>query len=272
MTDVIHIFRPMFHPVSVVIISNHTTGNIEKTIASAEKISDDIIVMLNGNNQSQYTGNNLRARVIETHWLGFGATKNFGNQQARHNWILSLDADEELDEVSVQTIQNLDLANEKKVFAIKRLNYFGDKLVHHGAWKNDWVLRLFNKNFVSWNDALVHEKLLLPPTAIVQKINGRLHHYTVSNIEAYNQKLDAYAILMAEKYSSEGKIANLPTMYLAAAFNFAKNYFVRMGWLDKKSGLKIAIAHAQYTFKKYAHLRRLTQKKINTPSLVKESK
>ena len=263
----------MFHPVSVVIISNHTTGNIEKTIASAEKISDDIIVLLNGNNTGKHLGkNNLRARVIETRWLGFGATKNFGNQQARHNWILSLDADEELDDLSIITIKSLDLNDEKNVFAIKRLNYFGDTLVQYGAWKNDWVLRLFNKNFVSWDDALVHEKLLLPATAKVQKINGRLHHYTVSNIEAYNQKLDAYAILMAEKYSLEGKTAYWPTLYLASAFNFAKNYFVRLGWLDKKSGLKIAIAHAQYTFKKYAHLRRLTQKKINSPSLVKESK
>jgi glycosyltransferase involved in cell wall biosynthesis len=239
-------------PVSVVIICFNAAATIQQTLASAYLLSDDVIVVDSGSTDStlalvQTTG----AKLLHADWQGFGINKNKGNKEAKNDWILSIDADEELSEKLIAAISSADLSNNNVVYRVERINYLSDKRIYFGEWRNDWTTRLFNRNSVCWDDARVHETLILPQSVQVKKLPGYLHHYTSPNIDAYNQKLDKYASLVAEKYFTKGEKGIGYKIYFSPLFSFCKYYIFHAGWLDKKAGWQIAIAHAKYTFKKY---------------------
>ena len=248
-------------PVSVVIICYNAAATIQKAIASALQLTDDVIIADSGSTDgSKDVVLSTKARLVCTAWNGFGATKNRGNKEAKYDWILSMDADEELSSELIDEIKKIDFANKRIIYYFKRINYLGGKAIQFGDWQNDWVKRIFHRDQAEWDTSPVHEKLIHLPTIKLQKLNGLMHHYTANNIEAYNKKLERYSLLMAEKYYVKGKKAHWYNIYLSPVFNFTKCYLLLFGWLDKKAGWQIARAQAGYTFKKYKQLRLLRSK------------
>lgn len=249
-------------PVSVVIICFNAADTIRQTLKTARLLSDDVIVADSGStdNTSEIV-EEAGARLLQMTWEGFGASKNKGNAAAKNNWILSIDADEQLSEELIVAIRSLDLSNPNFVYRIKRINYLNGQRIYYGEWSKDWTSRLFNRKLVQWDEGPVHESLLLPDSIQIKKLDGYLHHYTSPNINAYNQKLEKYAYLVAEKYFANDKKGAAYKIYLSPLFSFFKSYIVRGGWLDKKAGLQIALAHARYTFKKYKKLAALRRER-----------
>lgn len=247
-------------PLSVVIICKNAVLTVEQTIYSARTVSDDIVVVDSGSTDgTQLLVQKAGVRLIESEWLGYGATKNLGNRAAQNDWILSLDADEALSDELAASISAIDWADKNKVYTIRRLNYLGPQPIRFGEWRNDWVVRLFHREVVQWDTAPVHENLVIPQNVEIKKLQGVLHHYTANSIEAYTRKLDQYAHLMAERYHARGKRSSLLRIYGAPLFHFLKYYFLHLGVLDKKAGWQIACAHALYTYKKYKELKRLNR-------------
>ncbi len=246
--------------ISVVIICFNAAATIRQALVSAAALSDDIIVVDSGSTDDTVSiARETGACVMLAQWKGFGANKNYGNEHAQNDWILSLDADEVLSGDLIAVIRELDFSNSKTVFKLRRLNYLNGKPVYHGEWGNDWTSRIFNRKAVQWNAAPVHERLQLPPDAHVKKIPGLIHHYTARDIGAYNNKLDVYADLVAQKYLAKGEKGMNYKVYLSPLFSFLKSYVVYAGWLDKKEGWQIAVAHARYSFRKYKKLAQLSR-------------
>lgn len=245
-------------PVSVVIISHNAAATIEQTLRSACQLSDDITVVDSGSTDNTLAiAGKWGAKLLQVGWQGFGANKNAGNAAAKYDWVLSIDSDEELSEAAVKAIRTLERSNANVVYKIKRINYLNGQRIHFGEWRNDWTIRLFNRQTVRWDDALVHERLLLPSSVLVSKLGGTLHHYTAPDISTYNRKLDRYASLVAAKYFADDEKGAALKIYISPVFSFFKFYILHAGWLDKKAGWQIAIAHARYTFKKYKKLNAL---------------
>ena len=175
--------------VSVVIICCNAAATIQKTLASAALLTDDVVVVDSGSTDStlaliQQSG----ATLLRMEWMGFGANKNKGNAAAKSDWILSLDADEELSAEAITSIKSLDYSNRQTAYALHRLNYLGSTPVKHGEWNNDWTIRLFNRKEVSWDGTLVHEELVLPASIKIKKLGGWLHHYTAKDITVYKRE------------------------------------------------------------------------------------
>jgi glycosyltransferase involved in cell wall biosynthesis len=250
----------MDKPVSVVIICCNAAATIQKTLASAFLLTTDVVVVDSGSTDSTLSIiETTNAKLVQMEWLGFGATKNKGNEAAKWDWIVSLDADEVLSNELVAAITAININEPHSVYSFHRLNYLGLTPIKYGEWKNDWTVRLFNRQLVRWDDAPVHEKLILPPAVKNKKLNGWLHHYTAVNIDNYKQKLEKYAASMAEKYYAKGKKAPNYKIYISPVFSFLKYYIVHLGWMDGEAGWQISRAHALYTFKKYKKLKELHQ-------------
>ena len=126
-------------------------------------------------------------------------------------------------------------------------------------WGNDRHIRLFNRNKVKWNDAEVHESLLLPGQVKIISVPGYVLHRTAVNINEYEIKTRNYASLNAEKYFKQGKRSGELKMFFSAVFSFIKNYFFRLGFLDGVTGYHCARINAEYTFLKYKRLKELSQ-------------
>ena len=247
---------------SVVIVCKNGAKVIGETIKSFSGLTDDILIYDNGStDDTKEMVNQSNARLIEGSWEGFGKTKNKANALAKHDWILSLDADESIDEQLKENLLQLNLADESKVFEFKFKNFLGDKWLRYGEWGNDKHIRLFNKKKISWNDADVHESLLLPTEVKVISIPGNVLHKTAPDITAYEKKMENYAALNAEKYFKQQKRSGSFKMFFSAVFSFIKNYFFKLGFLDGATGYHCARINARYTFLKYKGLNELWRKK-----------
>ena len=246
--------------ISVVIICRNEAHIIGKTIAAAKRVSDDVVVVDSGSTDgTQQIATNGGANLLKTDWQGYGKNKNKGVAIAKHNWILSIDADEIIDEVLTQELNDLVFTEATIVYNLRFRAFLGKDMIRYGEWANDAHIRLYNRKKVSWNEAQVHEALLFPDDVKVLTLKGYIHHYTSKNIEDFAHKTVNYAMLNALKYHQQGKKAGWLKCRLAPVFSFVKNYLFRLGFLDGAPGFTVAKMNAWYTWLKYMRLRELNK-------------
>lgn len=243
---------------SVVIVCKNGANVIGETIKSFAGLTDDVVIYDNGSTDGtpEIVKQN-GARFFEGEWSGFGKTKNKANALAKYDWILSLDADEAIDEELKRNLLQHELADEVKVYEFGFKNFLGNKWLRFGEWGNDRHIRLFNRKQVKWDDAEVHESLILPGTAKKINIRGHVLHRTAASVDEYRNKMSRYADLNAEKYFKQGKKAGIFRIYFAPVFSFIFNYFFKLGFLDGATGFSCAKVNAEYTFQKYKRLNQL---------------
>ena len=245
---------------SVVIACKNGANVIGETIKSFAGLTDDILVYDNGSiDGTQEIAKQNGASLFEGEWLGFGKTKNKANALAKYDWILSLDADEAIDEELKKNLLQLDLTDELKLYEFRFKNFLGNRWLRFGEWGNDKHIRLFNRKQVKWNDAEVHESLILPEEVRKVNIPGYVLHKTAASVDEYRNKMNKYASLNAEKYFKQGKKAGTFRTYLSPVFSFIFNFFFKLGFLDGATGFSCAKINAEYTFQKYKKLKELNQ-------------
>ena len=251
---------------SVVIICRNEAHIIGKTIAAAQRFSNDVVVVDSGSTDgTQNIVTNVGAKLIETGWEGYGINKNKGVAAAMHDWILSIDADEIVDDVLIEQMQTLSLSDISVVYNICFRAFLGDDMIRYGEWWNDQHIRLYNRTYTRWDEAAVHEGLVFPANTKTLTIKqGHIHHYTSKNIEDFAAKTINYAMLNAEKYFRQGRKANWLQCRVAPAFSFVKNYLLRLGFLDGEPGYTVAKMNAWYTWLKYTRLRELNRNEKKT--------
>ncbi|MFM6924222.1 MAG: glycosyltransferase family 2 protein [Ferruginibacter sp.] len=242
----------------MVIITKNEAHIIANTLQSLQAVTNDIVIVDSGSTDDTVNiCKKFNATVIETDWSGYGINKNKGIEAAKHDWILSLDADEAIDADLQQSLIQLSSANEDEVFDIRFKNFFCNKWIRFGEWGFDWHIRLFNRKKVKWNNVTVHENLIFPAGVTITKLRGNILHYTVQNRQEYDNKTDQYARMNAKKYFAAGKSPNSIKQYLSPVFAFIQHYIFRLGFLDGKEGFIIAKTTARYTFLKYRYLKEM---------------
>lgn len=242
---------------SAVIIARNEAANIERVINSVLGVVSEVIVIDSGSTDGTQTlAKGLGARVLETEWLGYGATKNWGAQQANNSWILSLDADEELSDQLRTTIGRLSLdeLSPKHIYGFKRLTKFCGKWIHHGAWSRDVVWRIYHRDFGTWSSRPVHETLQNEGGNQQLELAGVLKHYSFPSLDHYHEKHDSYAQLGAETLYKEGKEATWIKLYLAPVWRGFKGYILQGGWRDGAAGWQIAKLDYRHVKDKYKRL------------------
>lgn len=250
---------------SIVIVCKNEAAVIRHLLDSAQTITDDVVVYDNGSTDETVTiaRQYPNVHVHEGAWEGFGKTKQHATALAKHDWILSLDADEALDETLQQTLVQLQLNDPAVAYNILFKNFLGNKHIRWGEWGFDAHIRLFHRAQVHWNDAQVHEQLIIPKHIKIKKLRGHVLHRTVTDTVVYSRKVVHYALLNAEKYFKRGKHATFSKRYIAPRFTFIKFYIFMLGFLDGWEGLVCARMTAYYTFLKYARLYELHKAEKN---------
>lgn len=245
---------------SVVIVCKNGANVIRETIKSFSTLTDDILIYDNGSTDGTHEiVRQSDAKLAEGSWEGFGKTKNKANDLAKYDWILSLDADEAIDDELKRNLLQLELIDEMKVYELRFKNFLGNKWLRFGEWGNDKHIRLFNRSKIKWDNAEVHESLLLPNEVTKIALQGYVLHKTAASIKEYEEKTKNYAVLNAKKYFKQGKTTGELKIFFSAIFSFIKNYFFKLGFLDGATGFHCARINAGYTFLKYKKLKELSQ-------------
>lgn len=236
----------MKSPISVVIIALNEAANISQCVTKAALISDDIIVVDSGSTDATVTlAEAAGAKVHQMQWQGYSSTKNEANTLTRHDWILSLDADEILSEELIASIQECTL-EEKTVYLLSRLNNYCGHWIRHSNWYPDYVYRLFDRRFCRWQGEFVHEKLNFPADFNLIKLKGDLLHYTYRTAEEHYRKIERYAELSAREKLAKGKNSSPLKLLILPFFKFISVYIFHLGILDGAAGYQIARREAYY--------------------------
>lgn len=247
---------------SIVIVCRNEAHIIEQSLQTMLGCTDDILVYDNGSTDgTQEKVVRAGGRLVEGPWEGFGPTKNKAVGLAKYDWILSLDADEGLDEALRRSLNEWKPDSDTTVYNIAFRNFLGERHLAYGEWGRDSHIRLFNRKQIKWDEAPVHEKLILPKTVTVHRLKGHVLHRTMKDLQDYSSKMVYYAMLGAEKYFQQGKKASWVKLHLSPGFNFFKFYFIQLGFLDGYAGYFSARMTSWYTFMKYARLKELWQNK-----------
>lgn len=241
--------------ISAVLITKDEARNVERCLASLAPVADEILVMDGFSTDDTVARcERLGARVVQHGWLGFGPQKNLANGLARHEWILSVDADEALDPFLQRALAEAKATGLHGVYEIARLNWYYGRFVRHGLEYPDRKVRLFPKSKVSWDGSLVHERLRFAEPLPVTRLDGHLLHFTYQRIAEHVAKQDRYTSLAAEDAYRRGVRPSLAKLLLSPLAVLLKSYLLKRGFLDGTHGLLLAILHAHGAFLKAAKL------------------
>ncbi len=242
----------MANLLSVTIITLNEEKNIERCLKSVLWADEILIVDSGSTDKTLEICKKYNCKIIQTEWLGFGPTKKLAVKFAAHDWILCIDADEQVTEELKQRIGQI-LANPQAVgYRIKRKSFYLGKMINHCGWDRDFPLELFNRQFGNFNDKLVHEFVVL--SGEVKKIKQPLLHYTYPSIASHIKKMDKYSQLGAESAAQKGKSATISGAIIRGIIKFIKMYFLQLGFLDGKIGFVLCYNSAFGTYLKYLKL------------------
>lgn len=248
---------PVRPPLSVVIVARNEERNLPRCLASVRGWTDDIVVALNGTTDgSEAAARAAGATVQHLEWRGYRDTKNAALALARHDWVLSLDADEEVSpalRADILTfLARLDLAR----FAgaqFPRKVWFIDRWITHGDWYPDLSLRLFHRARARWGgDAIVHEKAECDGP--VATLRGDLHHYSFPDVSAHVAKINPFADLFLRQRRESGGGFSAAAAVGRPLWRFLRAYVLKRGFLDGYPGLYIAVATAFGVFVRHTRL------------------
>jgi glycosyltransferase involved in cell wall biosynthesis len=225
------------------------------------KVSDDIVVVDSGSTDgTQQIVTASGARLIETtDGMVTGPIKTKALQRPKHDWILSIDADEIIDEMLIHELKSLVFTDTSIVYNLRFRAFFGDKMIRFGEWAKEEHIRLYNRRVVNWDTAQVHESLQLPEITELITLNGYIHHYTSRNLQELAAKTLHYAMLNAAKYHRQGKKAGWLRCRLSGPFHSLSITSCGSDFLDGEAGYTIAKMNAWYTWMKYTELRELNK-------------
>ena len=256
-------------PLSVTIITLNEERNLPGALASVSGIADEVIVVDSGSTDgtrdiAQASG----ARFITREWTDYSQQKNYAAEQATHDWILSLDADERLSAELRDSLAKWKQQEPKQsACSVSRRNNYLGAWVRHGGWYPDRKARLYDRRRARFVGA-VHESLRVKGTT--GQLDGDLLHYTMRNPADHRRTTELYSTLSAAERFAQGRRRWLLPLMAAPVWSFLRGYVLQLGFLDGWRGWRIARMTALYSYLKYKKLGRLIRENAaDSPSEAK---
>ncbi|MDD2949956.1 MAG: glycosyltransferase family 2 protein [Sulfuricurvum sp.] len=246
--------------VSVVIIVKNGAATLSSCLESL-KAFDDVVVYNNGSTDdtAAIASTYSNVQLVEGEFIGFGPTKNAAAEYAVHDWILSLDADEVMDEAIVREIMSLAL-EPKTVYTLLRKNFYKSTEIRH-CWGADEIVRIYNRKTTRYSDKHVHEHILSEGLSRYT-LHNSFSHYPYQSISEFVIKADRYSTLFAT--DNVGKKSSSPAKaFFNGLYSFFRTYILKRGFLDGYAGLIIAFSHMATNFYKYIKLYELNLEQKN---------
>ena len=251
--------------ITAIIPTFNEEANIERALRSVQWADEVIVADSYSTDRTLQIAKSFGAKILQRKFDTHARQKNWAIEQAQHEWIFILDADEKVKPELEQEIKSV-LAGQNLAFAafwVRRDNYFMGQLVKYSGWQGDKVIRLFSKQHCRYNDKNVHEEI--ETNGKVSVLKNRIEHYTYRGLAQYLQKFDHYTWLGAKDRLAHHQPITLLHLAGKPAFRFFKHYVIQLGFLDGKVGFVISYMSAVSVFMRNLKLWRLQQGESEKP-------
>lgn len=240
---------------SVVIITYNEEHNIARCINSVKSLADEIIVLDSySTDQTVEIARHLGATVHLEKFRGYIGQKNYAMQLAAHNYILSLDADEALDDRLVASILEAKKNFSLRAYRMNRCTSYCGRFMHHGLWYPDKKIRLFDRRIAKWGGLNPHDKIQLADGFAVQHLAGDILHYAFDTTDDLIWRNNRISSIAAISLYNTGRRSSWYKMLVRPAWAFVNGYFFRRGFLDGFQGFSFAVNISHQVFLKYSKL------------------
>jgi glycosyltransferase involved in cell wall biosynthesis len=239
-------------PLSAVLITRNAASVLEPCLQSLAFVEEIVVIDSASSDSTAEVAKRYGARVVQKEWLGYGRQKQFAVEQAKHDWVLCIDADEQVSPELAANIQAALAQPVAPVYRMPRRNRFLGRWLSHGEGYPDWSPRLFNRMSARWSDDLVHEKVLYALTP--GTLEGDLLHDSFDDLATYLERQNRYTTLAARQAFENGRYAGVVHLLLSPVVRFFKFYVFRLGFLDGLPGLLHISIGCMNSYLKYAKL------------------
>ena len=245
---------------SAVIITLNEEKNIARCLESLKPVADEILVVDSlSTDKTRVICESYGVRFVEQKFLGYVEQKNFALNLATHDYVLSLDADEALDERLQKEILKVKADFKADGYEFNRLTQYNGFWVRHCGWYPDTKLRIVKKHKARWVGNNPHDALNVD--GVVSHISGDLLHYSYDSISSHVLQTNKFSTIEAHSLLSKGKRATLTKLVTRPPFQFFKDYILKKGFLDGKYGFIICFINSLYVLLKYAKMIDMQQKR-----------
>jgi glycosyltransferase involved in cell wall biosynthesis len=240
---------------SAIVITRDEEANIADCLASVAFADEKIVVDSGSSDRTVMIAEAAGATVLATaDWPGFGAQKNRALDHVSQDWVLSIDADERVTPALREEILAAIAQPPAHVaaFDIPRRSSFCGQYMAHSGWYPDRVTRLFRRGRARFSDDVVHERVIAD--GATAHLRSDLLHTTYPDLETMLRKLDRYSSDSAAAMFQRGSRSSFGGALVRGAWAFVRTYVLRLGFLDGRMGLVLAISVAETTYYKYLKL------------------
>lgn len=239
-------------PVSVIVITRNAAAHIERALGSVAWADERIVVDCGSEDDTVARAGRLATRVEVHPWSGYGAQKNHAASLARHDWVLSLDADEAVTDGLRAEIAALPPSPVHAAFRMPRVTWYLGTWIRSTDWYPDRSIRLYDRRRAHWDDRPVHEALIVDGT--VADLSGEIEHRPYASVREHLTRMNHYTSLAADQMFSAGRRAHAWHLVVHPAAAFLRNYLARGGMRDGVPGLIVSLTGAVYVLLKYVKL------------------
>jgi glycosyltransferase involved in cell wall biosynthesis len=243
---------------SAAIITFNEERNLERCLRSLVGVADDIVIVDSySTDRTQAIAEQFGARFIQRPFEGHIQQKNYALNQAQGDWILSLDADEALDETLRSSIIAHMSNPSGSGCSMNRLTNYCGHWVRHCGWYPDTKIRLIARNKARWGGVNPHDRLELTDGSLPIHLHGDILHYSYYTRTDHLRQIEYFGKIAARELFERGTSISYGMILLKVIAQFFKSFILKTGFLDGKTGFTISRLSAYATWRKYTMLRQL---------------
>lgn len=223
--------------------------HIRQCLESVSSISDDTLVVDSFSTDDTTTiAKEMGARILEKEFEGYIKQRAYCVAQAKHEFVLALDADEWLSDALIEEIKAIKSSSSHDCYSLNRLSRIGSSWIKHGTWHPQYILRLFHKGKAVCAGRIPHDKILPVEGARLKNLNGKLFHQVNEDLADRVVTINRHSSMAAQTLLEEGVSPNLFRMIFKPLYRFINEYIFHLGLLDGRAGFFVAITAAYYVF------------------------
>ena len=244
--------------ITATIITYNEADNIRAACESVSWANEVLVVDSESTDATREIAAECGARVICRAWPGFAEQKQFAVDEASHDWIFSLDADERVSDELRLSIKDVLYTKETQLadgYRVARRSFYMNRWIRGGGWYPDYQLRLFERTRGRWEGAFIHESWKMTEGARMETLKGDILHYSVRDAAHHHRMIgERYAPLAAHQMFANNRRTSPLGIITAGPAAFIRSYLLKGGFRDGLPGYAIAKFAAHHAYLKHLML------------------